>query len=271
MNPLIARFENICHRMHQALERSGRNLLDAKLVAVSKKHEASAVASLAEYWLGKGQAIFGESYVQEALEKIPAVEALLVHKKIIEQGQAGQASPLQANAQAGHLQPEWHFIGGIQSRKAKSLVGQFALIHSVHSLKVAQNLHKAWEDLYAGKAHFLGTQKQSQQKILLQVNIGAEPQKSGVLPDKLEELCNSIQTLQGVEVSGLMCLPPSVEKAEMARPYFAALRELRNTLRENTGLALPHLSMGMSMDFEVALEEGATLIRVGTDIFGARE
>ena len=161
---------------------------------------------------GFGQRIFGENYVQEALAKQEALPDLDV---------------------------EWHCIGHVQTNKAKDVTGRFALIHTVDNLKFAETLARRLpEDIPV-------------QRVLLQVNIGNEPQKAGV-------------------DEHLMCLPPFFDDGEAARPYFARLRELRDDLEARLGIKLPELSMGMSGDCVQAVEEGATLVRVGTDIFGPR-
>ena len=243
---LVGRFASVNERIARALARSGRSVfagtggvgdpasVGLRLVAVSKTHPASLVAALAGCWEADPNAlvgpVFGESYVQEALEKMEALHTLA---------------------------PEWHFIGHIQSRKARDIAGRFSLIHSLDSEKVALALHKALPD-------------GASQPVLVQVNVGREAQKSGVMPEKLEELLNTLQTMQALPAQGLMCLPPYDEDGECSRPFFAELRGLAEDMRVRTGLALPHLSMGMSHDLEVAIEEGATLVRVGTDIFGAR-
>ncbi len=257
MQNIVLRFENIRCRIQEACKRAKRASHEVQLIAVSKNHTAEAVCFLAQHWLLKDKAIFGESYVQEALEKIPTVAETLTNRQAFTE-------------QALNTKLAWHFIGGIQSRKAKNLIGKFALIHSLDSFKVASILHKTWQDEVASKARKLDEPAPQPQQVLLQINIGEEKQKSGVLPKDLPLLCEQVQALSGLEVQGLMCLPPFFEKAEDSRPFFRQLRELRENLRKKTGLALPHLSMGMSMDFEVAIEEGATLVRVGTDIFGER-
>lgn len=236
---LIERFANVCERVKKAVAASGRSLEDVRLMAVSKVHPASQVATLATHWRGMQHGLFkplfGENYVQEALQKQENVAKLLP---------------------PGQL-PEWHYIGTIQSRKAKDVAGRFALIHSVDSLRLATRIDNAMEE-------------GAKQSILIQVNIGREEQKSGVMPEALNELLLEVSKLPGISVEGLMCLPPLFEDGEKSRPFFVELRELRDKAEKETGLSLPHLSMGMSHDMEVAIEEGATIIRVGTDIFGPR-
>lgn len=219
-----------------------------RLVAVSKFHPAAAIAAL--YRLG--QRDFGENYMQEARAK---------------------------QAELAGLDVRWHAIGPIQTNKAKDAAGHFALIHTLSSLELARALARRLPQ---------GTV----QEVLVQVNIGEEPQKSGVAPDALpgflEVLLESGLVRSdaepdaepgakgeesgesGLNVRGLMCLPPHCGEAEAARPYFVRLRELRDGMRRRFGLPLPDLSMGMSGDYVQAIEEGATIIRVGTEIFGSR-
>lgn len=251
MSALLERFNHICERLEAAVLRSGRKIDAVRLVAVSKTHAAPALVELAAYWAGKGLPLFGESYMQEARDKMPEVNALL----------AGQ----------GIAPPEWHFVGHVQSKKARDIVGHFSLIHSLDSLKLAQSMHRAWEKHVAGQPVGLHDAAPAPQKVLLQVNVGREAQKSGADPDELEALLNALSALPGLAVEGLMCLPPLQEIGEHSRPYFTMLRQLRDTLESACGLKLPHLSMGMSDDFEAAVEEGATLVRIGTDIFGKRQ
>lgn len=178
-----------------------------------------------------GQVVFGESYVQEALAKREVLAGLAV---------------------------EWHFVGGLQANKAKHVAGRFGLVHSVDSLSLAQLLHK--------KAQALGLV----QAVLLQVNIAGEIRKHGVAEADLPALAEAVPGLPGLLLAGLMVMPPYDQDPERSRPYFARLRELRDRLAARLGRGLPHLSMGMSHDHAVAIEEGATLVRVGTAIFGPR-
>lgn len=173
-----------------------------------------------------GLTVFGENYVQEARPKI--------------EGLSAPAS--------------WHFIGRLQSNKAGLAVRLFDVIHSVDGAKLARELSRRAEA--AGK----------RLPVLIQVNLSGEVSKSGVAPDQALDLVAEARTLPGLEVRGLMTLPPFFEAPEAARPYFAALRRLKERLRPEP----PDLSMGMSGDFEAAVEEGATLIRIGTALFGPR-
>ncbi len=220
-------------RIAKALQEAGREPHSLSLVAISKLQPAEAVqcAALA------GQSCFGENYVQEALAKQDIITAL----------QDGVSLPLQ-----------WHFTGHIQSRKAKDVVGRFDLIHTVDSEKLARIIDQC------------AAQKNIRQAILIQVNVGEEEQKSGISPKDLPALTKYILSCPNLELQGLMCLPPVFDAGLAARPHFALLRHLRAELQDMYGVELPHLSMGMSGDLEAAILEGATLVRVGTDIFGAR-
>jgi len=221
------RLESVLSSLAAACERSGRDVAEVRLVAVSKYQPVEAVAALAD----AGQRLFGENYVQDALPKLEALE---------------------------NRGLEWHFIGKLQSNKAKFAAGRFSLIHTVDKLKLARTLHKE-----AKKNGVI-------QPVLLQVNIGCEPQKAGVPPEELETLAAEAVALEGLDVQGLMCMPPVCREAEEARPHFRRLAQLREELRQRLGLELPHLSMGMSADYVQAIEEGASLVRVGTALFGAR-
>lgn len=236
---LRERFLAVRARLEEAALASGRAMNDIRLVAVSKTHPAAMVAALAAIW-ENGVPTFGENYVQEAVDKQTAVASLLVRSPTVSA-------------------PEWHFIGHLQSRKAREVAGRFALIHTVDSEKLAGQIRKAVQQ-----------ENLPPQDVLLQINIGEEEQKSGISGSEAEKLLTAVMAMPELAVQGLMCLPPFFDEGEKSRPYFAKLRELRDTLASRTGLALRHLSMGMSHDFEVAVAEGATIVRIGTDIFGAR-
>lgn len=225
-NALQQRYLSVRDRFEEAVRRSGRTMQDVALVAVSKFHPAEAVRAVAE----AGHSLFGESYAQEAQEKRAALDDL----------------PLQ-----------WHYIGRLQTNKAKDVTGRFDLIHTVDSLKLAETLSRR---LASGL----------EQPVLIQLNVGEEAQKAGVDSANLEQLAEGILRLPNLRLLGLMCLPPFFDDGEAARPYFAALREQRDRLAARLGIAFPCLSMGMSGDFVQAIEEGATLVRIGTDIFGPR-
>jgi len=209
-------------RIAAAARRVGRDPAEVRLVAVSK---TVPVERLREA-VAAGHRLFGENYLQEALPKIAAL--------------GGEVS--------------WHFVGALQTRKAKGVVGVFDLIHSVDRPKLARALEKA------------AAQRGLIQKILIQVNLAGEATKSGVAPEEAEALLREIAQLPHLKVVGLMTMPPWFDEPERVRPYFRALRELRDHLQK-LGLTdgpLPELSMGMTGDFEAAVEEGATLVRIGT-------
>ena len=258
MSALTDRLDAIRDRIERAALRSGRTAKDVQLVAVSKFHGAGPIAELAAHWARSGTPAFGESYMQEARDKMPEVDSLL----------SRMGTP---GGERSGSRVRWHFVGHLQSRKAKDVVGGFDLIHSMDSIKLADALHKAWQSRVAGRPVGLDEPAPGPQAVLVQVNVGREPQKSGVDPDGLEALIEGIAGMPGLDLRGLMCLPPLAEIGEHSRPFFTMLRELRDRAQASCGVALPHLSMGMSDDFEAAVEEGATLVRIGTDIFGPRK
>ena len=180
-----------------------------------------------------GMTLFGENKVQEAMDKIEAI---------------------------GRTGLEWHFIGRLQKNKVKFVFDFFDLIHSVDSLSLAEAIHK--------KAQKIGFCM----PILLQINISGEKSKLGIDPVDLPEEIQKFAKLEGVKISGLMTIPPFDRNPETSRPYYARLRELRDTCSSLNipRICLDELSMGMSNDYEVAIEEGATLVRVGTGLFGLR-
>ncbi|HEY9073784.1 MAG TPA: YggS family pyridoxal phosphate-dependent enzyme [Desulfobaccales bacterium] len=225
MSQITKNLEEVRNRIAAAARRTGRDPAQVRLVAVSKTVPVERIKEA----VAAGQRLFGENYLQEAQGKITAL---------------GEAAV-------------WHFIGHLQSNKAKGAVGLFALIHGVDRLKLAAALEAA--------ASQMGTV----QEILIQVNLAAEASKSGAAPEAAAGLLEAIKPLPHLRVTGLMTMPPFLDP-EAVRPYFRALRELRDHLRDSSGLPLPELSMGMSGDYEVAVEEGATLVRVGTAIFGSR-
>lgn len=179
-----------------------------------------------------GVTILGENYIQEARKKIEEIGGAI----------------------------EWHFIGHLQSNKVKYAVDLFTMIHSVDSVSLAEELNRAAE------------KRNKIIPVLVQVNISGEETKSGINPEETARLLTELSSMDRLSVRGLMTMPPWFENQEAARPYFIALRKLRDELSERhiKNITLRELSMGMSGDFEVAIEEGATLVRVGTAIFGPR-
>lgn len=221
----------IRQRINNAAEKAGRDPASIRLVAVSKRHDVQAVLQALE----AGQLIFGENYLQEAGEKIEKV---------------GQVSGL-----------KWHLIGHLQSNKARQAAYLFDMIETVDRLKLARAL-----DRYAGEAYRI-------LPILIQVNIGREEQKAGVSPEETEKFLVRLKEYPGLRVKGLMAMPPQRSDPEEVRPWFRELRLMAENFRSKGLFAEKErveLSMGMSHDFETAIEEGATLVRVGTAIFGSR-
>lgn len=230
---LKGRLEEVNRRIAAACERVGRRASEITLVAVSKTVEPARVREAIE----AGVRTLGENRVQEAAAKIPELKRLSAERNV-----------------------QWHLIGHLQSNKARRAVELFDAVHSVDSLKLAERL-----DHIAGE-------KGKRLPIFIEVNLGGEQSKAGVAPDQALPLCEQISKLDNLELKGLMAVPPFFDNPEDARPFFQHLRLLRDEARRRgvVGEGFKDLSMGMSNDFEVAIEEGATFIRVGTALFGAR-
>jgi pyridoxal phosphate enzyme (YggS family) len=228
MDQIRRNLEEIRRRLADAARRAGRDPAGIQLVAVTK---TVGLESLREA-VAAGQTLFGENYVQEAKTKITSLGPGFT----------------------------WHFIGHLQSNKAKAAVELFDLIHSVDRLSLAQALEAA------------AARRGKVQNILLQVNLAGEGSKSGTAPETAPDLLAAIGQLSHLKVLGLMTMPPWFNDPERVRLYFRGLRELRDRLRglQLVDGELPELSMGMTGDFEVAVSEGATLVRIGTAIFGQR-
>jgi len=223
------RIEAVSRRIRAAAQSCGRHAGDIRLVTVSKTMDTDTVRQAIE----GGAAVLGENYIQEARDKINALSTYPV---------------------------SWHFIGHLQTNKARIAVGLFDLIHSVDSLRLALELNRQAERI------------DKTQKVLIQVNVGNEPSKFGVSPVEATQLVRDLSRLGNLSIEGLMTMPPFFEDPERARPHFAALQRLADRI---TSYAIPNasmeeISMGMTADFEVAIAEGATLVRVGTAIFGER-
>ncbi len=227
MNRWRRNLEEVRGQVDAAAQRSGRKPKDIRILAVSKSFPAEAVVEVARC----GQRLFGESRVQEAGDKIPAV------------------------AQPGI---EWHLVGHLQSNKVRQAVELFDVVQSLDSEKLARRLNRVCADM--GKSL----------SVFVQVNIGGEFRKHGIDPGEAESLVSQVDRLEHLNLCGLMTIPPYDEDPERSRPYFRRLADLRDWIDRRRDRPLDHLSMGMSGDFAVAIEEGATMIRVGTAIFGAR-
>ena len=216
--------QTIREHINDACARAGRDPQTVQLIGASKTVEAARL----EPFFAAGLHNFGENYIQEGIAKVQWFRAR-------------------------DLNAHWHFIGALQSNKAREAVAHFELIHSLDRMSLARELDK--EARKIGKV----------QRVLVQVNVGDEASKGGVDIENLEELCEKVSKMKNLAMEGLMSLPPYDEDAQKMRPFHRKLRELSVKL----GIG-PQLSMGMSRDYAVAIEEGATKIRIGTALFGAR-
>ncbi len=224
--PVRDRVAWVLDRIAEAERRSGRTPGSVKLVAVSKTQPLSRIREAH----AAGLSVFGENYIQEAAEKVPALPGA-----------------------------EWHLIGKLQGNKVRKAVSLFAWIQTADSARRLAEISRCAVE--AGRVV----------PALIEVNLGGEESKAGVSPEELGQVVGASGPLPGVRVEGLMAIPPYSEDPEATRPYFERLRELRDRLARETGAALREMSMGMSNDFEAAIEEGATMVRVGTAIFGSRQ
>jgi pyridoxal phosphate enzyme (YggS family) len=228
---LQSRIAAVQERIAAAARRAGRDPAEVTLVAVSKTHSPEEVATA----YAAGLRVFGENRVEEAVPKIGAVARLV--------------TPVEP--------PAWHLIGHLQSRKAEDVLPWARMVHSVDSVKLAQRLSR-----------FATAEKLP---ILLEVNVSGEASKYGFRPEELPAAVETIAALAGLALQGLMTMAPIAADPEDVRPVFASLRALRDELtRSYPTLGWHHLSMGMTDDFEVAIEEGSTIVRVGRAIFGER-
>lgn len=217
-------------RVHAAAHRAGREPDDVQLIAVSKMKSVEQIDEA----FSCGQTVFGENYIQEASVKIAQLDPGI----------------------------RWHFIGHLQSNKAAMAATMFDVVETIDRVKVARALNRT---LAGPMARVL--------PVLIQINIGREPQKAGVTPENVVGLLLELQLLKNIRAQGLMAVPPYSADPEAVRPYFRKMRELSLALRDRGLLASEgkmELSMGMSGDYETAIEEGATMIRVGTALFGDR-
>lgn len=230
MDPIARNIQSIRERIAIAADKCGRSLNDISLLAVSKTFPRELIVRAVEAGIRQ----FGENRVQEAETKIHPLREI--------QGL------------------EWHLVGHLQTNKARRAAELFDVIHSVDSVKLAARLNQA--SIEAGKIL----------SILLQVDMGDESTKFGAEPGQILDLVPAIAGFTGLRLNGLMIIPPFFDDPDTVRPYFAGLRELRDKLEsEQPGcLGLKHLSMGMSHDFEQAIQEGSTILRIGTAIFGQR-
>jgi hypothetical protein len=227
MDEISNNLEKIKKRIQDAALACGRRLEDIKLIAVSKTKPAEMVGEAH----GAGQKIFGENYVQELRQK---------------------------SQEFAGTDIEWHFIGHLQRNKVKYVVPIVKCIHSINSIKLAEEIEKRAE---------------SKIDSLIEINLAGEESKSGIAPGGLEELIAAIGKMEHVNLIGLMTMPPYDEDPEKSRPYFKRLRQIEDDINDRKlyPKRLTELSMGMTGDLEVAIEEGSTMVRVGTAIFGERD
>ena len=230
MSTIAHKLQAVDATIHAASKAAGRDADAVQLLAVSKTFPAEAVLEA----VAAGQRAFGENYLQEALDKIAAVAAAVPSEQV-----------------------EWHFIGPIQSNKTRPIAASFAWVHTVERLKIAQRLS---EQRPAGLPPL---------NICLQVNISGEASKSGATPEELAELARQVALLPNLKLRGLMAIPEPETDVAKQRAAFARVRALAEQLRAD-GIELDTLSMGMSADMAAAIAEGATIVRVGSAIFGAR-
>ena len=242
-----ANYAAVASRVRAACERAGRGAGEVTIVAVSKTFPAEAATAA----IAAGARDLGENRVQEARDKKPVV--VIPSREDGEESGRGSVfhHPDSSPSSRLGMTVRWHLIGHLQSNKARDAVRIFDVIQTIDSVALAAKVGKAAQS--AGKC----------QEVLLEVNIGREPQKAGADPADVESLAREVAKIDALAVTGLMTIPPVGDEGT-ARAYF---RELR-ALRDATGLK--HLSMGMTDDFEVAVEEGATIVRVGRAIFGSR-
>jgi pyridoxal phosphate enzyme (YggS family) len=226
MSTIRGNLLRVTERIEKAARRVGRDPKEVNLVAVSKTVESARIKEAIE----AGVSILGENYVQEAQKKIEEIGRPVA----------------------------WHFIGHLQTNKAKYAIRLFEMIHSLDSLPLAEELNRRAEQ--GGQVA----------KVMIEVNISGEATKFGTDEEKVFSIARGILNLNHLSLEGLMTMPPYFDSPEMSRPYYIKLRELKEKMIRE-GIPLKELSMGMSNDFEIAIEEGATYVRVGTAIFGARK
>ena len=229
-DPLAQRLARVRAQLAAAAEKAGRRPDEVRLIAISKTHPAAVVKHLIEL----GAADVGENRVQEAEEKIIEI---------------------------GRDKVRWHLVGHLQANKARRAVNLFDVIHSLDSIDLARRLDRLCEE-----------EERDKLRVLIQVDLGHEETKSGIEETALSQLVDSLAELSRLELIGLMTLPPFFDNPEHSRPFFHRLRELRDELSRQGAFQdrKTELSMGMTQDFAVAIEEGATMVRVGTAIFGER-
>jgi hypothetical protein len=229
MNTIQSRVAALRARIQAAAAAAGRSSDGIRLVAISKTFPPEAI----QLAIAAGVADIGENYIQEARDKFEILQRAGVN---------------------------WHFVGRLQTNKAKQAVRMFDLIHTLDSFRLALELDRCARRLHQVQA------------VLIQVNVAGEATKAGVAPGEALPLIRQVASLENLSVKGFMTMPPYFNAPEKVRPFFAALRQLRDRIRQEqiANIGMEELSMGMTGDFEAAIAEGATLIRIGTAVFGER-
>jgi len=240
-------------RLAAAASAAGRSPQDVHLLAVSKQHSAEAIRALA----GAGQRDFGESYPQEALPKIAALRELVGRPPVLPDSDAARASDQAVVVDSPSDDLVWHFIGQLQTNKTRAVAEHFQWVHALDRLKIAQRLNEQ-------RPEALG-----RLNVCIQVKLAPEAGKGGIEPSDLPALAEEISRLPRLRLRGLMCLPPPQPTFDTQKPYFDSLAEHLHALQRR-GFEVDTLSMGMSADLEAAVAAGATWVRIGTAIFGAR-
>lgn len=227
MSHLAENLQRVRASINESCQRADRDPQSVTLIAVSKTFPIQAIHEAWEH----GQRDFGESRQQEGGPKVAALAD----------------------------DCRWHFIGKLQRNKARKVLADFPIIHSVSSLRLAETISRIAQETH------------QHPEIFLEVNLANETTKGGFSPDDLPHDFQTIANLPAIKLRGLMAIPPAADQPEHSRPWFQQLRQLRDSLQQQSGISLPDLSMGMSHDFPIAIEEGATIVRVGSAIFGNRD
>jgi len=257
MGTIGTNLQALKQRIAGAAAACGRNPSEITLIAVSKTCAAADVATAYDH----GQRDFGENYVQEAVAKIAALSGLIPGLRVASaEREYGESSRTRIDGSVGVAPevPRWHFIGPIQSNKTRTIAENFAWVHSIERLSIAERISAARP---TGLPPL---------QVCIQINIGGEKTKSGVTPGEAMALAPAVAALPNLNLRGFMAIPPISSDRVQQRAYFAQLRSLKAAVVA-TGVPLDTLSMGMSEDFEVAIMEGATQVRVGTAVFGKRQ
>lgn len=230
MNEIIKNFEQIKNEITNSADKAGRKPEGITIIGVSKRQSIETIKN----GIKAGIKTFGENYIKEAVSKIETIDNDTL---------------------------SWHFIGHLQSNKAKFAVKYFDLIHSVDTIKLATEINKQAKKI------------NKKQDVLIQINISDEESKSGINADEASLLAKEISLLENIRLKGIMGMPPFSNDPENARKYFIKLKEIKDYIEKQDipFITMGHLSMGMSQDYKVAIEEGSTMVRIGTKLFGQRK